>query len=142
MARRTPGYLKHPKSGQARVILNGITVYLGKHGSKESVAEYDRVIQEWLLAGRVWPPPSPADAPMGASQPTVNDICDAFPTEAADGARLQVGPGRRDTLEILGMHSSVQLQNGIHPAGQSVRKMCHGTPSLHSELTEDVGWLV
>jgi integrase len=35
--------------------LNGKTHYLGRHGSKESKAEYDRLIAEWLASGRQSP---------------------------------------------------------------------------------------
>lgn len=47
----TPRYLKHA-SGQARVILNGKTFYLGKYGSKASKQRYDALIAEWLSSGR------------------------------------------------------------------------------------------
>ncbi len=51
--KRVPGYLLHKASGQARVVLNGQTHYLGPHGSPESKAEYDRLIAEWLASGRI-----------------------------------------------------------------------------------------
>jgi integrase len=47
-----PTYRKHRASGQAVVTLNGRDCYLGVHGTKASRAEYDRVIGEWLAAGR------------------------------------------------------------------------------------------
>ena len=50
--KRVPGYLLHKASGQARVVLNGQTHYLGEHGTPESKAEYDRLIAEWLANGR------------------------------------------------------------------------------------------
>jgi integrase len=49
---RTPKYRLHRASGRAVVSLDGRDVYLGKHGSPESRAEYDRVIGEWLARGR------------------------------------------------------------------------------------------
>jgi integrase len=52
---RTPSYRKHKPTGQAVVTLNGRDIYLGRHGSKESKAEYDRLIAEWLVAGRRLP---------------------------------------------------------------------------------------
>lgn len=48
---KIPKYLKH-SSGQARVILNGKTCYLGKHGSKASKQRYDALIAEWLASNR------------------------------------------------------------------------------------------
>src|SRR5438270_1875015 len=49
---RNPSYRLHKPSGQAVVTLNGRDRYLGKHGSPESRAEYDRLISEWLVSGR------------------------------------------------------------------------------------------
>lgn len=39
-------------SGQAAVTLNGRQVYLGPHGTRISRDNYDRVVGEWLAAGR------------------------------------------------------------------------------------------
>jgi integrase len=47
-----PKYRKHRASGQAVVTLNGRDCYLGTHGTKASRIEYDRLIAEWLAAGR------------------------------------------------------------------------------------------
>ena len=43
-----PGYLLHKTSGRAYVHINGNDIYLGFHNSKDSLAEYDRMIHEWL----------------------------------------------------------------------------------------------
>ena len=50
---RVPGYGLHKASGQAVVRLNGRDHYLGKHGSDESHARYERLIAEWLQNGRL-----------------------------------------------------------------------------------------
>lgn len=47
-----PKYRKHKGSGQAVVTLGGQDVYLGPHGTKTSKIAYDRVVSEWLAAGR------------------------------------------------------------------------------------------
>jgi integrase len=47
-----PKYRKHRASGQAVVTISGRDHYLGPHGSKASRLEYDRLIGEWLTAGR------------------------------------------------------------------------------------------
>ena len=52
---RTPSYRKHKGSGQAVVTLDGREVYLGKHGTPASKAEYDRLIAIWLANGRRLP---------------------------------------------------------------------------------------
>jgi integrase len=52
---RVPSYRHHKPSGQAVVTLGGKDHYLGRHGSAESRAEYDRLIGEWLAQGRHCP---------------------------------------------------------------------------------------
>lgn len=47
-----PKYRKHKATGQAIVTLSSKDFYLGPHGSKTSVNEYDRLIGEWLAGGR------------------------------------------------------------------------------------------
>ena len=47
-----PTYRKHKASGQAVVTIGGKDVYLGPHGTIASRTEYDRIIGEFLTAGR------------------------------------------------------------------------------------------
>jgi integrase len=47
-----PKYRKHRPTGQAVVTIAGKTHYLGPHGTEASHVEYDRLIAEWLVAGR------------------------------------------------------------------------------------------
>ena len=47
-----PTYRKHKSTGQAVVTLGGKDHYLGRYGTKDSKAEYDRLIAEWLAGGR------------------------------------------------------------------------------------------
>jgi integrase len=49
---KTPTYRLHRPSGRAVVTLNGIDKYLGRYGTPESRAAYDRAIGEWLANGR------------------------------------------------------------------------------------------
>ena len=66
---KTPSYRHHRPSGQAVVTLNGRDVYLGRHDSPESRAEYDRVVAEWLGNGRQLP---------GAGDLTINELVVAY----------------------------------------------------------------
>jgi hypothetical protein len=47
-----PKYRKHRPTGQAVVTIGGVDRYLGTHGTKASKLEYDRLIGEWVTAGR------------------------------------------------------------------------------------------
>jgi integrase len=51
-----PSYRRHKARNLAVVTLNGVDFYLGRYGSPESKAEYDRVVNEWLARGRRPPP--------------------------------------------------------------------------------------
>ncbi len=71
---RTPSYRLHKSAGQAVVTLCCRDLYLGKYGTRESRAEYDRTVAEWLANGRTLPRPisgKPADV-------TSNELLDAF----------------------------------------------------------------
>lgn len=50
-----PSYRLHKSSGRAVVTIDGKDHYLGIHGSPESRAEYDRLINLWLTNGRRLP---------------------------------------------------------------------------------------
>lgn len=50
-----PTYQLHRPSGRAKVRVAGRDVYLGKHGSPESVAAYQKLVNEWLNNGRRLP---------------------------------------------------------------------------------------
>jgi integrase len=51
-----PSCTLHKASGHAVVRLSGRDHYLGRYGTPEAVAAYDRAIAEWLAGGRVAPP--------------------------------------------------------------------------------------
>ena len=46
--RKVPSYRLHKASGQAVVVLNGTSIYLGPFDSPESRARYDRVVARYL----------------------------------------------------------------------------------------------
>lgn len=55
-----PKYSRHKASGQAVVSIQGRDHYLGPYGSRASKVEYDRIVGEWIAAGR---PAHPTPAP-------------------------------------------------------------------------------
>ncbi len=46
--KRQPKYSLHKATGQARVRINGKSVYLGEYGSEESRRRYDEVVADYL----------------------------------------------------------------------------------------------
>jgi integrase len=55
LAEATPKYRRHKASRQAIVTIQGRDFYLGPWNTKASKIEYDRIISEWLAAGRQLP---------------------------------------------------------------------------------------
>ena len=53
---RIPSYRLHAPSGQARVIIDGRHIYLGKFGSTDSWEKYHQVVTESLASRRQLPP--------------------------------------------------------------------------------------
>src|SRR4051794_22389559 len=71
---RVPSLTHHKASGQAVTRIDGKDHYLGKHGTPEAKAEYDRLIAEWLANGRRLPDRSGP----GGSDLTINELVLAF----------------------------------------------------------------
>lgn len=46
--RGVPSYRLHKSTGQARVIISGKHIYLGKYDTPESWEKYSRVVAGWL----------------------------------------------------------------------------------------------
>src|SRR6476659_2510928 len=67
-----PKYRKHKASKQAVVTIAGKDHYLGPHGTKASLTEYDRLVGEWLAAGR------PSRQVAVGSDLTIAELCKAY----------------------------------------------------------------
>jgi integrase len=68
---RIPSYRRHKPTNQAIVVLDRRTYYLGAWQSDESKREYERLIAEWLAAGRQLPP-------RGVRSLSVSELCRAY----------------------------------------------------------------
>jgi integrase len=62
LVHQVPKYRKHRASGQAIVTISGKDHYLGPHGTKASHALYDRLVAEFLSAGRQVVEPARAES--------------------------------------------------------------------------------
>jgi integrase len=116
-----PAYRRHKPSGQAVVTLTDPTgarrdFYLGRHGSKESKAEYLRVIGEWSAAGRCLPPSGPAPSDL-----TVAEVLLRFWTHAEayyrhpDGTPTGELRNYRDSLRPLNRQYAHTLARDFGP---------------------------
>src|SRR5262249_7048274 len=100
-----PSYRLHRPSGQAVVPLNGRDISLGRYGTPESRAEYDRLISEWLTNGRRLA----ATASESGADLTINEMLlpylrhddsyyrkpDGRPTSESECIRLALRPLRK-----------------------------------------------
>jgi len=68
---RYPSYRLHRPSGQAVVTIAGEDHYLGPRESEESLSLYDRLVMEWIAAGR------PRHVRRSRDL-TVAELCEAF----------------------------------------------------------------
>jgi len=99
---RTPSYRHHKPSGQAVVTLDGRDIYLGRYGTPQSRAEFDRLLAEWLSNGRRLPAPASANG----TDLSVNELSLAY-LAFADGYYTKRGkptsePGSiRQTIKPL-----------------------------------------
>ena len=64
-SRRIPKYRHYKPKNLGLVVINGKQHYLGRYGSPESLAEYNRLIQEYLAARPPRPDPSAGPGPLG-----------------------------------------------------------------------------
>ena len=48
MKKQQPKYALHKATGQARVRINGKSIYLGEYGSEESRRRYDEIVTEYM----------------------------------------------------------------------------------------------
>ena len=66
----SPRYLLHKATGQARVIIDGKTHYLGAYESPASIEKYNRLVAEYLNNGRRLPPPT--TSPTGGDRNAIS----------------------------------------------------------------------
>ncbi len=117
---RIPSYRHHKATGQAVVVYQGHSHYLGKFGTPESRVAYDRVLGD-ILARRV----STASAPLPPPEVT--------PKAAASGPPLLVG---ELILRYWQFANNYYVKNGrptgeLHPlksALRVLRRHCGGLP--------------
>lgn len=109
----TPSYRLHKPSGQAVVTLDGRDLYLGKHDTPASRAEFERVLGEWMANGRRLP-----TANRGPSDLIVNELILAYwefalgyyrkdgeSTDEIHGLRAAMRPLKR----LYGRHSTSEF---------------------------------
>ena len=91
LRRRIPSYRCYKPKNLGLVVLDGKQHYLGRYGSPESLAEYHRLVQEWLARGG----PSPIPSYPSEGDLSINELILAFWTRHAEAHyRRADGTGR------------------------------------------------
>jgi integrase len=90
MVKRTPSYSRHKASGQAVVCIDGHDYYLGKHGSPESHAEYNRLIAEWYANASHLPSAKPKDLSVAELLVKYWGWAEQHYTDADDGPSMEL----------------------------------------------------
>jgi integrase len=114
--RRIPSYSRYKPKNLGLVVIDGKQHYLGPYGTPESLAEYNRLVQEWLTRGTVAARPEPLD-PSPAST-LVNEVIVAF-LGHAEGH--YVGPDGTPTGEVYNLTVSLKPLRSLYgytPADQ------------------------
>jgi len=111
--RRIPSYRHYKPKNLGLVVLDGRYHYLGRYGTPESLAEYHRLVQEWLLSRR---PPTP----RGGRQPdlTVGGLIFAYLEHAREYYRH---PDGRPTREVDNLRDALRPLGDLYghtPAGE------------------------
>jgi len=108
-----PAYCRHRASGKAIVRINGHDHYLGPYDSKESRAEYDRVVAEWLASGRQFTPPETAEE----QSPFVNEVLLAY----VEFAEKHYSDGQQVSTELANVKHAIKVVKQLYghtPADQ------------------------
>lgn len=95
-----PSYRLHKPSGQARVILDGEHIYLGRFGTPESKAKYVQVISERSVGG----PTGPDESNVSAAQLTIVEVLAKY----RDYSQIHYRRGDKTTHEFENMKHALR----------------------------------
>ena len=113
---RVPSYRLHRPTGLAVVTIGGRDHYLGKHGTPESRAEYDRLIAEWLATGRR---PTVAE-PSSVADLSINEMLVAY-VRQADSYYVKNGKPTTEPVNIrLALRPLRQLYGLTRPGNSGL----------------------
>jgi integrase len=138
-----PSYRLHKASGQARTIVNGRHIYLGKFGSPESRQEYARVLAEAALPAG---PPTASDN-VDVKGPLISELLVAYLKFAEsyysnEGQPTKEFRGMLDTVSPLNQLYGDTLANEFGPLRlKAVREHLVGRQLCRNEVNKRISRL-
>jgi integrase len=81
MRGRIPKHCEHRATGRGFVRLGGKQVYTGRWGTQEAATRYERLVAEWMLAGR-------QEARQGCGEATMLDLIDQWAKKPPTAAKF------------------------------------------------------
>jgi integrase len=138
-----PTYREHKPTGRAVVTLSGKDIYLGKFGSPESRAEYNRRVSEWLARGR-----TRADAATVGNGSTVDEVLWAYVEYAEQNFRDADGRPTREAESMKLAFRPLRELYGSTPAAafgplslQAVREKMIRLKLCRNVINQRVGYI-
>jgi integrase len=116
LSHRLPSYRLHKSDGRALVTIHGRDIYLGRHGTPESRAEYERVIAEWLAHGKGRTGARPRPAAPAPDELAVVEVVAAFMRHAETHYRDPAGKMTREVDNCRDALKPVVMLYGSTPA--------------------------
>ncbi|MBA2707235.1 MAG: recombinase XerD, partial [Gemmatimonadaceae bacterium] len=117
LVNKPPKYRQHKASGQAIITVNGEDIYLGKHDTPQSRAEYDRIIGEWRANSRTVSKPLRKGSTSAAADITVAELLVAF-WEYAQEHYQRKGQPTSEQANFRPIIRMLRLTYGDQPASE------------------------
>lgn len=99
--KKEPSYRLHQATGQARVVVDGKTHYLGTYGSPESHARYEKILAKWRL-----------QQPLDSVTVTINQMVERYQAYANEYYRRPDGTSTGTAENIANAFSFVTRRYG------------------------------
>ncbi|MEX2171337.1 MAG: hypothetical protein WD851_18600 [Pirellulales bacterium] len=120
-----PKYRKHRASGQAFVELNGQRRYLGRHGTRASKVEYDRLVAEWLLNGR--------QPIVTRLELTIVEACARYWQHAK---RLYINKAGKPTSELHGIKAALRCVKQLYGRTSAAKFSAAAVRAVRHQMVE------
>lgn len=125
----TPKYRKHRATGQAVVTVAGKDHYLGPWRSRASLIEYDRIVGEWLAAGR----------PMHQSTPATITVVELIAAYRRFTKRHYVKDGRA-TSEQDAIAAALRPLKALYGHTSAIEFGPLGLKTVRDRMVTEHGW--